>query len=77
MYCEDHCIFGVSIREVQVSYKRNFRMETHAQDQKKYPLRNIHIYIYIYIYYGEVYQDLNESFCIIRSSFSDVIFTHY
>ena len=37
----------------------------------------MYVYIYIYIYYGEVYQDLNESFCIIRSSFSDVIFTHY
>ena len=38
-------------------------------------IRNI--YIYIYIYYGEVYQDINESFCIIRSSFLMYIFTHY
>ena len=30
------------------------------------------MYIYIYVYYGEVYQDANESFCIIRSSFFDV-----
>ena len=26
----------------------------------------------LYIYYGEVYQDVNESFCIVKSSFFDV-----
>ena len=47
----------------------------------------IYIYIYIYIYMysrescknttEEVYQDVNETFCIIRSSFLMSIFTHY
>ena len=42
--------FGVSITELQVRYKRSFRMETRTQGQKNPPLRNIYIYIYIYIY---------------------------
>ena len=74
---KDHCTCGVSITELQVRYKRNFRTETHTQGQKN-TLYLIYIYIYIYtyicidIYYGDVYQDVNESFCIIRSSFLDV-----
>ena len=38
----------------------------------------MYIYIYIYIYMAEeVYQNVNESLCIIRSSFLMSIFTHY
>ena len=58
---KDYCTFGVSITEVQVKYKRSFRMKTGTQGQKN-----------TLSVYGEVYQDINKSFCIIRSSFFDV-----
>ena len=58
---KDYCTFGVSITEVQVRYKIIFRMETRTKGQKNTPS-----------VYGEVYQDINESFYIIRSSFFDV-----
>ena len=31
---KDYCTFGVSITELQVRYKRSFRMETRTQGQK-------------------------------------------
>ena len=50
---------------------KEFSEWKHVQRVRKIPSPE-YIYIYIYIYYGEVYQDVNESFCIIRSSFFDV-----
>ena len=41
---------------------QNYKLGT----KEVYGWKQVHIYIY---YYGEVYQDVNESFCIIRSSF--------
>ena len=55
---KDYCTLSVSIRELQVRYKR---MKTRTQVQKN-----------TLSHYGEVYQDVNESFCIIRSSSFDV-----
>ena len=46
---KDYCTFGVFITELQVRYKRSFRMETRTQSQKN-TLSVIYIYIYIYIY---------------------------
>ena len=61
-----------SITELQVRYKRSFRMETRTQGQRNtlsVISVSISIYVYIYIYI--------ECFCIIRSSFLMYIFTHY
>ena len=58
---KDYCTLSVSITELQVRYKRSLRMKTCTQVQKN-----------TLSYYGEVYQDVNESFCIIRSSSFDV-----
>ena len=55
---KDYCTLSVSIRELQVRYKR---MKTRTQVQKN-----------TLSHYGEVYQDVNESFCIIRSISFDV-----
>ena len=49
------CTFSVSIKELEVRYKRSFRMETRTQGQKNtlsdiYIDTYIHIYIYIYTY---------------------------
>ena len=46
---KDYCTFGISITELQVRYKRSFRMATGTQGQKN-TLSEIYIYIYIYIY---------------------------
>ena len=42
---KDYCTFGVSIAELQVSYKRSFRMETRTQGQKN-TLSVMYIYIW-------------------------------
>ena len=55
---KDYCTLSVSITELQVRYKR---MKTRTQVQKN-----------TLSHYGEVYQDVNESFCIIRSISFDV-----
>ena len=41
---KDYCTFGVSITELQVSYKNSVRMETRTQGQKN-TLSVIYIYI--------------------------------
>ena len=52
----DYCTFGVSITELQVTYKRSFRMETRTQGQKNtltyiyIPLNQLYYCYYCYYY---------------------------
>ena len=64
---KNYCTYGASNTEVQVRYKRSAKMETRTHDQKN----NLFVY-------GEVYQDINESFLLLLEvTFLMYIFTHY